>query len=956
LRLQKKLLVLTCLLVAIGLTLFHFLLSRDREWELSRAHQELKQQASIIEQHVLHKITDIDNLLKYIREEVADGRDIPSLRALLLNLAALNADYVDQIAIINREGDFLTSSQIPFLGLNVLDRTYFSFHQNNAFREMLISHPLLGRLIDKMFIPMSLRLYDDRNGFTGIVLSSTKPEYFQTFFSSVSSDPDLVMVLALESGEVLASSGIKDVSKVQLHNNRVFQEAINGRDLGKECVRFLDDKRRMVVSGKIGFYPLYFLIAKEEGSILSNHYSRAHLGGGFASGLFVGLFLFTWAVFWVLRKEAQKTHALRKEASENLLFFSAIPESAWDWRVREEKIVVNDAFYKLLGYEGVQTISNLQEWLALIHPEDVPLVERAFQRHYELKQPFSLEFRVKARSGDWRWTASKGILVESDDDGNPVRMIGILSDAQPVKELDALVDKQREELIHTESRLAKLIHADEDRELFLEILLQGLRALQEPNSLSGVVSKLLNLCRELVDAKDGYVAFLNPNKETQQIMALQAGINPTHILTFPVFVSELESSVYKGKRVRYENNVEIGWIREPGNPPIFLENIIISPIFSNGEVIGLLALANRIGGFKSLGSTFLDTFSLLISTAMRINRKGEELPSSSERSGEMERLLSSGIEAAPLGPMVLTDLIKEAVGDLREAATGSVSFHCDIHPEVPVVLEDDTASVKRVVGLILKTVTNHRTKEEIVVSAYPSRPLEKEDSNIRWIDIVVQERENESQTKGYSSANGEAEVVKSESEKDKRLLAKELQQAQEAAKQVGGRVELHAEKGLGIVVTLKLPFRLFKHPHQIKESPETTRNGEISGVTILVAEDDPINRRIVRTLLERRGWRVIEVEDGEQAVNQWRTRQPDLILMDIRMPKIDGYEATKMIREEEKTRGAGTVTPIVALTAYAMQEDREKCVALGMNEYVSKPIQKEELIAKILQLIGRSEA
>jgi len=306
--------------------------------------------------------------------------------------------------------------------------------------------------------------------------------------------------------------------------------------------------------------------------------------------------------------------------------------------------------------------------------------------------------------------------------------------------------------------------------------------------------------------------------------------------------------------------------------------------------------------------------------------------------------------------MVLTDLIKEAVGDLREAATGSVSFHCDIHPEVPVVLEDDTASVKRVVGLILKTVTNHRTKEEIVVSAYPSRPLEKEDSNIRWIDIVVQERENESQTKGYSSANGEAEVVKSESEKDKRLLAKELQQAQEAAKQVGGRVELHAEKGLGIVVTLKLPFRLFKHPHQIKESPETTRNGEISGVTILVAEDDPINRRIVRALLERRGWRVIEVEDGEQAVNQWRTRQPDLILMDIRMPKIDGYEATKMIREEEKTRGAGTVTPIVALTAYAMQEDREKCVALGMNEYVSKPIQKEELIAKILQLIGRSEA
>ncbi|NLH18751.1 MAG: hypothetical protein GX462_01660, partial [Thermotogaceae bacterium] len=152
-KLSKYLFVLACFLAAFGLTVFHVLLARDREWELSRAHQELKQQASIVEQHLLDKTSNIDSLLNYIRKEVAEERDVATLRALLINLAALNADYVDLIAVTNREGDLFTSSQIPFKEQNISDRSYFSFHQNNGFREMLISHPLLGRAIEKMYIP-----------------------------------------------------------------------------------------------------------------------------------------------------------------------------------------------------------------------------------------------------------------------------------------------------------------------------------------------------------------------------------------------------------------------------------------------------------------------------------------------------------------------------------------------------------------------------------------------------------------------------------------------------------------------------------------------------------------------------------------------------------------------------------------------------------------------------------
>ncbi|NLH22872.1 MAG: response regulator [Methanothrix sp.] len=452
------------------------------------------------------------------------------------------------------------------------------------------------------------------------------------------------------------------------------------------------------------------------------------------------------------------------------------------------------------------------------------------------------------------------------------------------------------------------------------------------------------------------MAFLNPDKETQQIMAIQAGIDPAHILSFPVKVSELEGSVYKGKRIRYEKKVEIGWIREPGNPPVFLENIALSPIFAQGEVVGLLALANRVDGFKTSGTTFFKTFSLLIATACKIFRKWEEFSAPRDHTEETERLSGSKNAVQLHTPVFLADLIKEVVDALPQATMESVPVRYDIHQDLPDGLEGDADLIKRILVLILTAMNNHRTKEEIVVSAYPSHSDDIEDPNACWIDIVVQEREGEVRVQGLPNTEERGQEATLESEKGKYLLAKEVHKAQKMVKQAGGKVELQVEKGLGIIVTLKLPFGLSKRSPVGKNLSETTHESELSGLTILVAEDDPINRRIVKTLLERRGCLVIEVEDGEQAINLWRVRLLDLILMDIRMPKVDGYEATKMIREEEKTRGAGTVTPIVALTAYAMQEDREKCIAMGMDEHVSKPIQKEELIAKILRLTGRSEA
>jgi PAS domain S-box-containing protein len=123
-----------------------------------------------------------------------------------------------------------------------------------------------------------------------------------------------------------------------------------------------------------------------------------------------------------------------------------------------------------------------------------------------------------------------------------------------------------------------------------------------------------------------------------------------------------------------------------------------------------------------------------------------------------------------------------------------------------------------------------------------------------------------------------------------------------------------------------------------------------AGHRVLVAEDNPTNQKLVVLLLEQHGYEVVVASDGRQALAQWAEQPFDLILMDVQMPVLSGLEAAAAIRERE--RGTGKRVPIVALTAHAMTGDRERCLAAGMDGYVSKPLRPTELFATIGAVLG----
>jgi two-component system, cell cycle response regulator DivK len=119
---------------------------------------------------------------------------------------------------------------------------------------------------------------------------------------------------------------------------------------------------------------------------------------------------------------------------------------------------------------------------------------------------------------------------------------------------------------------------------------------------------------------------------------------------------------------------------------------------------------------------------------------------------------------------------------------------------------------------------------------------------------------------------------------------------------------------------------------------------------ILIVEDNEMNRDMLSRRLIRRGYEIVMAVDGEQGLAAAKTEGPDLILMDMSLPVIDGWEATRRLKAEPQTRGI----PVIGLTAHAMAGDREKVIEAGCDDYDTKPVELSRLLQKIEALLARA--
>jgi len=144
------------------------------------------------------------------------------------------------------------------------------------------------------------------------------------------------------------------------------------------------------------------------------------------------------------------------------------------------------------------------------------------------------------------------------------------------------------------------------------------------------------------------------------------------------------------------------------------------------------------------------------------------------------------------------------------------------------------------------------------------------------------------------------------------------------------------------------PTRVAKLPQR----PAATRSA--TSLRVLVAEDNLVNQRLVAAMLKKEGHTVTIVENGRAAVDAAATAQYDVILMDVQMPEMNGFDATTAIRAHEQH--TGWRTSIIALTAHAMRGDRERCLEAGMDGYVSKPVHIDDLRQALRELSGGADS
>lgn len=281
-------------------------------------------------------------------------------------------------------------------------------------------------------------------------------------------------------------------------------------------------------------------------------------------------------------------------------------------------------------------------------------------------------------------------------------------------------------------------------------------------------------------------------------------------------------------------------------------------------------------------------------------------------------------------PLALHELVRETVALFSgRACAKGLQLQLEIAPEVPEWVQGDPVRLRQILANFLSNAIKFTERGTVAVYVRPSTRFE----HGVWIGVR--------DTGIGIPANKLATLFEPFTQADSSTTRKYggsglgLAITKKLTELMHGHIGVESEAGAGSLfyVDLPLPATAPQQP----ATPATPVVPKFPGKRVLLVEDNAVNRKVALRLLERLQVEVEVAVNGVEAVQKATTEAFDLILMDCQMPEMDGYEATSQLRAR------GVATPIVALTANALDSDREKCFACGMNDYLSKPIQAEKL-------------
>jgi PAS domain S-box-containing protein len=617
---------------------------------------------------------------------------------------------------------------------------------------------------------------------------------------------------------------------------------------------------------------------------------------------------------------------------------------------------VSPAYEEIWGRPRQEVYDRAAAWIASVHPDELGGVGSYFARLMQGIQS-EMSYRIVRPDGTLRWIHSRGFPV-NDTKGKLVRVVGIAEDVTERKRAEAEL-LEAKEAAESASRAKSEFLANMSHEIRTPMNgIIGMTDLVLDTELNSEQAEYLHMVKGSADA---LLIVLNDILDFSKI---EAGKLELDHLSFNLRKSLGE--VVKTLAIKaQQKGLEFIFDVAPGVPT----NVFGDPARLRQVLLNLVGNSLKFTERGEIEVSVATETQSVEGTILRfsVRDSGIGIPVDKQHKifGAFSQADSSTTRkygGTGLGLSIAGQLVGLMGGKLWvESETGRGStFHFTIQfGPVVAALPTKLPDVSQLAGVPVLVVDDNVTNRRIL-----------EDSLIRWemIPMVVEGAAAAIEALQHAHASGaRLPLVLADAHMpdiDGFGLIKMIHQDPLLS---GVRIVMLTSGGergdaahcqrLGVAAYLSKPFdRLELRDvllHVLARDPDKPENRELvtrhalqeqrPSLSFLVAEDNAVNQRLIVRLLEKRGHRVVLAHNGREALGALEKQPFDIVLMDLQMPEMDGFEATRLIREKEKASGAHLA--IIALTAHAMKGDEERCLACGMDGYVSKPIKLEELFS-----------
>jgi PAS domain S-box-containing protein len=618
--------------------------------------------------------------------------------------------------------------------------------------------------------------------------------------------------------------------------------------------------------------------------------------------------------------------------------------------------------YRLYGVSPDTFVPSGEMFLRLIHPDDRAAMQAWMGACLAGREPPDLEFRVNLRDGSVRYVLGRGHLVR-DAENKPIRMVGIVQDITE--------RKQAESELHAAKEAAEA--ANQAKSEFLANMSHEIRT--PMNGILGMTA--LALDTELSPEQREYLGMVKSSADSLlelintilDFSKIEAGKLELESIEFNLR-DTLEPTLKTLALRAHEKSLELNYQVRPDVPEILvgdpgvLRQVVVNlmgnaiKFTEHGEVSVRVERESEKEGRECLRFTVQDTgIGIPVESQTRIFEAFAQADSSTTRryggtglgltiSRRLVEMMGGRIwlESAPGKGSAFHFTVWLGRGDETKQATPALANL----EGLAVLVVDDNLTNRRILEEMLtawrmkpalaESARNAMSSLEKALGAGVPFPLILVDANMPEVDgfaLVEQIRRNPG-LKGaiimmLTSASQSGDVAR----------CRELGVAAHLTKPIGQSELLDAIlRAVGGKPQAVAPAVLPGAHDPLRET---------RGLRILLAEDNRVNQLLAVRLLEKRGQHVQVAGNGREALEKLKAADFDLVLMDVQMPVMGGFEAAAAVREMEK--GTGKHIPIIALTAHAMKGDRERCLAAGMDGYIGKPIRPEELFEQIEALM-----